>query len=143
MILIARAVMPLGIAALAASAGAEGLKIYPGAKLDKKSSAEASKVQAGTLVTVYTTGDALDKVAAFYKGIGKEYAMPAKPPKTPSGEQVRWAFFIMDGGKNLGTSKHWLKIQRPYIGEAKPVKGKMAASDIRDVTVIEIVRKTP
>src|ERR1035438_8478643 len=49
------------------------------------------------------TGDAFDQVYAFYKGQYKEYKMP-QGPKLASGQQIKWAFFILDGGKDLVTS---------------------------------------
>jgi hypothetical protein len=54
-------------------------------------------------------------------------------PRLPSGQQIQWAFFIIDAEKDLKSSKYWMKIQRPYVGGAD---GK----DIRDVTVIQTVR---
>jgi hypothetical protein len=112
---------------------AQELKPYPGAKLDDKASREASAAAPGKQSEVYTTGDSLDAVYAFYKGVYKELPMRNTGSKLPSGQQVKWVFFILDGGKDLGTSKYWMKIQRPYVGGAD---GK----DIRDVTVIQTVR---
>ena len=123
----------------AVAAGEEGFKTYPGAEYDKKSSEAASQVQSGTKVDVYTTDDSFDKVVTFYKDLYKEYNMPAKPPYIPD-KKVTWAFFLMDGGKDLRDSKHWMKIQRPYIGSTKMDGAKVAFSDIRDVTVIEVLQ---
>lgn len=108
---------------------AQDFKLYPGSKLDEKASRDASATAPGKQSDVYTTTDAFDKVYAFYKGLYKEYTMPRMPP----GRQIKWAFFILDGGKDLSNSKYWMKIQRPYIGGAD---GK----DVRDVTVIQTVR---
>jgi hypothetical protein len=88
---------------------AQDVKTYPGSKLDEKASREASAAAPGKRSDVYTTGDALDK------------------------EQVRWFFFIMDGGTNLADSKLWMKIQRPYVGGP-------SGEDVRDITVIQTVR---
>jgi hypothetical protein len=112
---------------------AQSFKPYAGSKLDEKASREASAATPGKQSEVYTTDDAFDKVYAFYKGLYKEYTMRSSGPKLPSGEQIKWAFFILDGGKDLSNSKHWMKIQRPYVGGAD---GK----DIRDTTVIQTVR---
>mgnify|MGYP001568033131 CR=1 FL=1 len=120
---------------------AAGFKSYPGAKLDESASATASKVQSGTQVEVYITKDGFEKVSAFYKGLCKEYAMPAKPPKLESGQIVQWGFFIVDGGKDLTSSRHWFKVQRPYVGSTKMAGGKAVFADVRDVTVIEVVRR--
>ncbi len=111
---------------------AQDFKPYAGSKLDEKGSREASAAAPGKQSEVYTTGDAFDKVLAFYKGLYKEFAMRGAP-KLPSGQQVQWAFFILDGGKNLSDSKYWMKIQRPYVGGTD-------GRDVRDVTVIQTVR---
>src|SRR5450432_2342824 len=106
---------------------AQELKPYAGAKLDDKASREASAAAPGKQSQVYTTGDSLDKVYAFYKGIYKEFSMGNTGPKLPSGQQVKWYFFILDGGTTLANSKFWMKIQHPYVN----------GTDIRDLTVIQ------
>ncbi len=106
---------------------------YPGSKLDDKDSRDASAAAPGKESKVYTTGDTFDQVYAFYKGHYKEHTMRHGPPPLSSGQQIKWAFFILDGGKDLVTSKYWMKIQRPYVRDPE---GK----DIRDVTVIQTVR---
>jgi len=71
---------------------------------------------------------------AFYKGLYKQdTSMRSTGPKSPSGQQVQWMFFIIDGGTNLANSKYWMKVQRPYVGGTD---GK----DIRDITIIQTVR---
>jgi hypothetical protein len=112
---------------------AQDFKPYAGSKPDEKASREASAAAPGKQSEVYTTGDAFDKVYAFYKGLYKEYPMRGSGPKLPSGQQIRWAFFIIDGGKDLLSSRYWMKIQRPYVGGAD-------AKDIRDISVIQTVR---
>jgi hypothetical protein len=112
---------------------AQDFKSYAGSKLDEKASREASAAAPGKQSEVYTTSDALDKVYAFYKGLYKEYPMRNSGPKLPSGQQVKWSFFIIDGGKDLASSKYWMKVQRPYVGGAD-------GTDIRDVTIIQTVR---
>ncbi len=112
---------------------AQDFKPYPGSKLDEKASREASAAAPGKQSEVYTTGDAFEKVAAFYKGLYKEYAMPNASPKLPSGQALKWAFFILDAGKDLASSKYWMKVQRPYVGGAD-------GQDLRDITVIQTVR---
>ncbi len=112
---------------------AQDFKPYPGAKLDEKASREATATVPGKQSEVYTTGDALDKVYTFYKGLYKEITMGSTGPKLPSGQQVKWYFFIMDGGTTLANSKFWMKIQRPYVGGAQ-------GQDVRDVTVVQTVR---
>jgi len=110
---------------------AQDFKSYPGSKLDEKDSRDATAAAPGKRSEVYTTSDAFDKVYAFYKALYKEYPMRGAP-KLPSGQQIKWAFFIIDGGKDLLSSKHWMKIQRPYVGGAE---GK----DVRDITIIQTV----
>jgi|CZKS01.1.fsa_nt_gi hypothetical protein len=112
---------------------AQDFKLYAGSKQDEKASRGASAAVPGKESEVYTTSDAFDQVYAFYKTQYKEYIMGSSGPKLPSGQQIKWAFFILDGGKDLASSKHWMKIQRPYVGGAD---GK----DVRDVTVIQTVR---
>jgi len=111
---------------------AQDFKPYSGAKLDENASREASAAAPGKQSEVYTTGDSFDKVYAFYKGTYKEYMMPSRP-RRPSEPQLKWAFFMIDGEKDLRSSKYWMKIQRPYVGGAD---GK----DVRDLTVIQTVR---
>ena len=112
---------------------AQDFKPYTGAKLDDKASREASAAVPGKESQVYTTGDSLDKVYAFYKSTYKEFSMRSSGPTLPSGEQVKWYFFILDGGTTLANSKLWMKIQHPYVGGAD---GK----DVRDLTIIQTVR---
>jgi hypothetical protein len=111
---------------------AQSFKPYPGSKLDEKASREASAAAPGKQSEVYTTDDSFDKASAFYKSLYKEYTMPSRP-RMPSGPQLKWAFFIIDGEKDLAHSKYWMKVQRPYVGGTD---GK----DIRDLTVIQTVR---
>jgi hypothetical protein len=112
---------------------AQDFKPYPGAKLDEKASREASAAASGKQSQVFTTEDTFEKVYSFYKGLYKEYTMSSSSPKLPSGQPLRWAFFILDGGKDLASSKYWMKIQRPYVGGAD-------GQEVRDITVIQTVR---
>lgn len=105
---------------------AQDFKPYPGAKIDDKLTKEANELaaQAGgkrssPKATIYTTGDAYEKVYAFYKGAAKEYLMPGPAGNKkilPSGRELKTSFFIFDGAKDMMSSKCWAKIQRPYIG---------------------------
>ncbi len=112
---------------------AQSVKAYPGSKLDEKAGREATAAAPGKQSEVYTTGDPLDKVYTFYKGLYKEFTMGSTGPKLPSGQQVKWFFFIVDSGTTLTNSKLWMKIQRPYVGGAE-------GQDIRDLTVIQTVQ---
>ena len=114
---------------------AQELKLFPGSHLDEKASAEASQAVPGKVSQVYTTSSSFDKVFEFYKSAYKQdTSMGNAGPKLPSGQQIQWAFFIIDGGTKLANSNYWMKIQHPYVGGAD---GK----DVRDVTVIQSVRK--
>ena len=112
---------------------AQDFKPYPGSKLDEAASKEASATVPDKESKVYTTSDSLDKVSAFYKGLYKEITMRSSGPTLPSGEQVHWFFFAVDGEASLAKSKFWLKVQRPYVGGTD---GK----DIRQITIIQTVR---
>jgi len=100
-------------------------KPYPGAKIDEKATQEANQSAAGSKMgkapksTIYTTNDSFEKVFDFYKGMTKEYKMPhqkeGKVKKLPSGQELKEAYFILDGASELMSSKLWIKIQRPYI----------------------------
>ena len=100
-------------------------KPYPGAKIDEKATQEANQSAAGSKLgksptsTIYTTNDSFEKVFDFYKGMTKEYKMPhqkeGKVKKLPSGQELKEAYFILDGASELMSSKLWIKIQRPYI----------------------------
>jgi len=107
---------------------AADFKVYPGAKLDEKLTKEANDFgtksaatskMAIPKATIYTTGEAYEKVYSFYKSVGKEYQMPnvsGAKNKLPSGKELKSSFFIFDGAKDLMASKLFAKIQRPYIG---------------------------
>ena len=112
---------------------AEDFKPYPGSKVDEAASSEASATVPGKESRVYTTPDALEKVSSFYKGLYKEITMRSSGPTLPSGEQVHWVFFAVDGETSLAKSKFWMKVQRPYVGGAD-------SKDIRQNTVIQTVR---
>ena len=114
---------------------AQELKVFPGSRLDDQASSEASKTVPGKDSKVYTTSESFEKVFAFYKGVYKQdTSMPSAGPKLPSGQQIQWAFFLIDGGTKLSNSNYWMKVQHPYVGGTD---GK----DIRDVTVIQSVRR--
>lgn len=119
-------------------------KIYPGAKLDDvygtKSSGPAGKISNSPKVVVFTTNDLFENVVAFYRGVAKEYKVPGmgrNAVRLPSGQELKEAYFILDEAADLSTSKHWIKIQRPYLG-MDPSGGLSYSknSKVRDVTAI-------
>jgi hypothetical protein len=138
--------MGLAVGMTAVGAAGQAFKVYPGAKKytpDTKETQDAAKsLPPGTEATIYLTDDSFEKVAAFYKGMGKEYAMPGmKKGKLPSGQEMEQAIFIFDGAADLMSSKNWVKVQRPYIGGLKMNGATPEYHDIRDVTAIVFVQK--
>ncbi len=119
---------------------AADFKLYPGARIDDKATKEANETTAmakmsKTKATIYTTTDSFQKVASFYKGIAKEFTIPrasgtSGKPKKYENYDLYEAFFIFDGAKDLASSKLWVKVQRPYIGE-----------DVRNITAIVVSEK--
>lgn len=119
---------------------ASEFKVYPGAKIDEKTTKEANEAAQGAKMsnvksTIYTTTDSFPKVTSFYKGMSKEYIMPrasgtSGKPKKYEKYDLYEAFFIFDDAKDLASSKLWVKVQRPYIG-----------NDVRDITVILVTEK--
>lgn len=115
-------------------------KVYPGAKIDEQAtqqSRETARAAKMTNVqsTIYTTSDSFQKVASFYKGMASEYMMPrasgtSGKPKKYEKYDLWEAYFIFDGAKDLASSKLWVKVQRPYIGE-----------DVKDITAIVVTEK--
>jgi len=118
---------------------AQDFKQYSGAKLDEQAGRQASAPAKGLECQVYTTSDGFDKVYGFYKALYKEFSAPFPTQKLPNGQEVKWAFFILDGAKDLSRSKYWMKIQRPYIGTIGD--GDADFKDIRDVSVIQTVHR--
>jgi len=120
-------------------------KLYPGAKLDRAATQQAKAnpaAQPDIDISVYTTGDGFDKVFGFYQRNGKEYkVIGSRARKLPNGQDLRDAFFILDDGRDLVTSKHWVKIQRPYIGQYGLGRNGAGANDIKDVTAILLTHK--
>ena len=118
-----------------AMCAAQDFRPYPGSKLDAPDSRQATAAAPGKQSEVYTTTDSFDKVYAFYKAQYKEYTMMGMSPgtKLPSGQQVKWAFFLIDNAKDLQSSRYWMKIQRPYVGGS-------TGQEIRDITVIQTAR---
>lgn len=132
---------------VAAAALAADFKLYPGARVDEATTKEArqdaaqSPLQSIEMVpTIYLTNDSFEKVAAFYRGLAREYKMPGRqgrgPQKLPGGQELKEAYFIFDSAKDLVTSRRWAKVQRPYIGGLKMVGPIPQYQDVREVTVI-------
>lgn len=131
----------------AAAAPAADFKPYPGAKVDETTTREARQAAAQSplhpkeiVPTIYLTDAPFEKVAAFYRGLAREYKMPGRqdrgPRKLPGDRELKEAFFIFDGAPDLVTSRRWAKVQRPYIGGVKMVGSTPQYQDVREVTVI-------
>jgi hypothetical protein len=126
----------------------QGFKTYPGATkftppVTEETKKALNELPPGTQSSYYLTDDSFEKVTEFYKGFAKEYTMPLgrRGGKLPNGQEMKAAFFIFDGAKDLATSKSWAKVQRPYIGSVE-MKGLVPEyHDIRDVTAITVVEK--
>ena len=123
---------------------AGSFKVYPGANVEEvyeaKQSATGAKMSKSPKVIIFTTNDFFENVVAFYRGTGREYRMPGssgKPIKLPSGQELKEAYFIFDNAADIMTSKHWVKIQRPYLSRERTkegFQGKYGA--VREVTAI-------
>ncbi len=126
---------------LPVAATAQSFTPYPGSKPDQAAADEAMKrAGAGKLVGVYLTNDPFEKVVAFYRTLYKE-TRGAGPSRLSNGQKVQWAFFVLDGAKDLSASKSWMKIQRPFIGDVVMQGITPQYRDVRDVTVIETVEE--
>jgi hypothetical protein len=117
---------------------AQDFKQYPGSRREEKPSQQASAVDKEMDVQVYTTGDSFEKVYGFYKSLYKEVAAPFPKQKLPNGEDLKWAFFVVDGAKDLMHSRYWMKVQRPYVST---VDDKGNFQDVRDMSAIQTVRR--
>jgi len=109
---------------------AASFKVYPGAKVEEiyetNQTETGTKMQQAPKVIIFTTNDFFENVVAFYRGTGKEYRLPGtsgQPTKLPSGQELKEAYFIFDDALDIRTSKHWIKIQRPYLGRSQTRDG--------------------
>ena len=132
------------ILVLPAAIFAGSFQVYPGAKVEEtyeiRQPEAGGKVSNPAKVFVFSTNDLFENVVAFYRTIGREYRMPGSRGGTmssSSGQELKEAYFIFDDAIDLSTSKHWVKIQRPYLGRDQTgagFHGKYGA--VRDVTAI-------
>jgi hypothetical protein len=138
----------LALLILTTAAAGQGFKLYPGATKytppDTEQTREVMKaLPPGSTVNDYLTNDSFEKVFAFYKVLGKEYKMPGMPSgrKLPTGQELKQTYLIFDGAADIMASKHWAKIQRPFIGDVDFKGGAPVYKDVRDITVIEVLDK--
>jgi hypothetical protein len=123
---------------------AGSFKVYPGAKLEEvyeaKQSEAGAKTSKSPKVIIFTTNDFFENVVAFYRGNAREYRMPGtggKPMKLSTGQELKEAYFIFDDASDIMTSKHWVKIQRPYLSRERTREGSQGKYEgVRDVTAI-------
>jgi hypothetical protein len=119
--------------------------VYPGSKPYHAATAAQQQAQSeakamGMAEDVYTTSDSYDKVVKFYGALGKPYTMPGGGSQMlPGGKKVEQAFFILDGAKDLSTSKSWVKVQYPLVGGFSMQGMTPTANNIQDVTEIAYV----
>ena len=119
-------------------------KVYPGARVEDiyetKQSETGNKMSKGPKVIIFTTNDFFENVVAFYRGLTREYRMPGtggKPMRLPSGQELKEAYFIFDNAADIMTSKHWVKIQRPYLVRGRTKEGFQGKYEtVRNVTAI-------
>jgi hypothetical protein len=140
-ICILASVMLLVLPALGFSAS---FKVYPGAKFEDVYETKQPGPGGKTLQTskeiVFTTSHPFESVVAFYTGVAREYRMPGtggRSIKLSSGQELKEAYFIFDNAGDLSTSKHWIKIQRPYLIRARTSQGFQEKYEkVREVTAI-------
>lgn len=111
---------------------------YPGSDLDKKltEKAQAMSDKAGKKASTkaFYTSDSFEKVAAFYLKRSKEFKMKRPAQKLEDGTAVKQAFFIFDGAASINTSKDWVSVQNPLIGDVQFKDGKAHFVDVRKNT---------
>ena len=115
---------------------------YPGSVLDRdmstKSTMAIKKSGSSDEVHVYTSRDGFDKVVAFYKKAGKEYAAPWTKlvRKLPDGRDIKVKVILLDGADDVSESKHWVQVQYPFIGDVEMAGSTPRYKDVRDATSI-------
>jgi hypothetical protein len=115
---------------------------YPGATLDKPMSAKSAKVARDTgsadEVSVYTSRDSFERVAAFYAKIGAEYqaAWTKITRKLPDGRTIKVKVYVLDGKSDPTESRRWVQVQYPFIGDVEMAGTTPRYKDVRDATAI-------
>ena len=63
--------------------------------------------------------------------------MAGKSTKLSSGQELKEAYFIFDNAADIVSSKHWIKIQRPYLVRGRTKEGFHGKFEaVREVTAI-------
>ena len=92
-------VVSMVLAAVNAPCSAQDLKLYPGAKLDEKSSREASAAAPGKQSEVYTTGDAFEKYMHSTRAHTKSSRCPVHPQSCPLDNKLSGPFSSLTEGR--------------------------------------------
>ncbi len=115
---------------------------YPGASLDAAMSAKSMKIAKDTgsadEVSVYTTRDQFERVAAFYAASGTEFQAPWAniARRLPDGRDIKVKVFVLDGKADLSESRRWVQVQYPFIGEVEMDGATPRYKDVRELTSI-------
>jgi hypothetical protein len=137
-----QAVIIVFLLILCGSSHAADFVPYPGATLDRAMSAKSTKVARDTgsadEVSVFTTRDPFERVAAFYARGGAEYqaAWTRIVRKLPDGREIKVKVFVLDGTSDLSESRRWVQVQYPFIGDAEMDGTTPRYRDVRDLTAI-------
>lgn len=130
------------LSSLSSIASSGSFKVYPGAQVEEiyeQTETAGKGMTRGPKVIVFTTNDFFENVVAFYRSHAREYRMPGggKSVKLSTGQELKEAYFILDGAGDIMTSKHWIKVQRPYIArEQMKNSGQGKYGVPRNVTAI-------
>ena len=129
----------------AATPAAPEFELYPEAKRlpEKEKTIGKASSRFVTYEETYVTQAPYDEVVAFYQ---KRY--PETNPMISAIQQqkvgdyeLRRTFFTLDGALSYLNSEYWIRVQHPYFGKARYHRGKVKYSNVRNVTVITVVRK--
>lgn len=117
--------LPLLLALLSNAATAGHFIPYPGASRYVPSNTEANRqwtdaLRPGIVITAWLSEEKFEQVLGFYRAVGGEFKPPDPLPaeKLPSGQVIQRTFVILDGAPDLATSRHWIRIQRPFTAAA-------------------------
>jgi hypothetical protein len=131
-----------------AGAADGAFKLYPGAVKytppdTEQNRAFANNTRPNMTITAYLSNDSFEKVAAFYRNLGKEYTTPKAPagPALPNGQHLETVFLIFDGAADLRTSRLWASVRHPFIGAVTVNGATPEYHDVRDVTEIILTEK--
>jgi hypothetical protein len=130
----------LFVLALPQAALADAFKVYPGAILDQKLTADAQRAQPGKgiAVRVYRTTDSFEKVRSFYAPLYHDAHVSGRYASGPAAK-VKLAMFTVDAAKQTYLSKYWFRITRPFF-TARLADGTTDFRSAHDETAIMVVQ---